>query len=101
MIFAIDELNRSPELLPNHTLGYKIYNACGMSNIIKSAIDLANGQRTKIYEGNCTKSETTQAVLGHSASTPTMGFARIIGRFRIPVVNVRLCNSTRTHNTFG
>ena len=94
MIFAIDEVNQSPDLLPHRTLGYKIYNACGMSNIMKSAIDLANGQRTQIYEGNCTKSETTQAVLGHSASTPTMGFARIIGRFRIPVVNVLLCNST-------
>ncbi|CAL8353037.1 unnamed protein product [Lota lota] len=87
MIFAIDELNRSPDLLPNHTLGYKIYNACGMSNIMKSAIDLANGQRTEIHEGNCTKSETTQAVIGHSASTPTMGFAQIIGRFRIPVIS--------------
>ncbi|CAL8374032.1 unnamed protein product [Gadus morhua 'NCC'] len=87
MIFAIGELNQSPDLLPNRTLGYKIFNACGMSNIMKSAIDLANGQRTKIYEGNCTKSETTQAVLGHSASTPTMGFARIIGRFQIPVIS--------------
>ncbi|CAL8362688.1 unnamed protein product [Merluccius merluccius] len=87
MIFAIDELNQSPDLLPNCTLGYKIYNACGMSNIMRSAIDLANGHRAKIYEGNCTKSETTHAVIGHSASTPTMGFARIIGRFQIPVIS--------------
>lgn len=92
MIFAINEINRSPDLLLNHTLGYKIYNACGMTNIMMSAIDLANGQRDKIYEGNCTKSETIQAVIGHSASTPTMGFARILGRFRIPVVNILLCN---------
>lgn len=90
MIFAIEEINQNPAILLNHSLGYKIYNACGFANTIKSAIDLANGQREIIDERNCTKSDIAQAVLGHSASTPTMGFARIIGRFHIPVVNVVL-----------
>lgn len=88
MIFSIQEINQNPAILPNHTLGYKIYNSCGMTNIIKSALDLASGQREIIDERNCTKADTAQAVLGHSGSAPTVGFARIIGRFQIPVVNV-------------
>nr|XP_019943678.1 PREDICTED: extracellular calcium-sensing receptor-like [Paralichthys olivaceus] len=87
MIFAIEEINQNPAILPNHTLGYKIYNSCGMTNIIKAAIDLTNGHREIIDERNCTKADTALVVLGHSASAPTMGFARVIGRFHIPVIS--------------
>ncbi|XP_058479932.1 extracellular calcium-sensing receptor-like [Solea solea] len=87
MIFAIEEINQDPSILPNHTLGYKIYNLCGMSSIIKSAVDLASGQRMIIDERNCTEPDNVLAIIGHSGSTPTMGFARIMGRFQIPVVS--------------
>ncbi|XP_060929500.1 extracellular calcium-sensing receptor-like [Limanda limanda] len=87
MIFAIEEINKNPAILPNHTLGYKIYNSCGMTNIIKAAIDLASGNREVIDERNCTKADTALVVLGHSGSAPTMGFARVIGRFQIPVIS--------------
>uniref|UniRef100_A0A3B4CJH4 G-protein coupled receptors family 3 profile domain-containing protein n=1 Tax=Pygocentrus nattereri TaxID=42514 RepID=A0A3B4CJH4_PYGNA len=87
LIFATEEINKNSYILPNHTLGYKIYNACGFANIIESAIALSNGQRPIINESNCTKADTVHAIIGNSASTPTMGFARIIGRFYIPVIS--------------
>uniref|UniRef100_A0A3Q1IWA7 G-protein coupled receptors family 3 profile domain-containing protein n=1 Tax=Anabas testudineus TaxID=64144 RepID=A0A3Q1IWA7_ANATE len=66
MIFAIEEINQNPAILPNRTLGYKIHNSCGITNIMMSAIDLANGQREIIDEKNCTKADT--AHISHFAT---------------------------------
>uniref|UniRef100_A0A4W5RUL7 G-protein coupled receptors family 3 profile domain-containing protein n=1 Tax=Hucho hucho TaxID=62062 RepID=A0A4W5RUL7_9TELE len=60
LIFAIEEINRNPAILPNHTLGYNIYNACGYDNILKSGLALASGQEKFIDEGNCTKTDMAQ-----------------------------------------
>ncbi|KAL1256582.1 hypothetical protein QQF64_012127, partial [Cirrhinus molitorella] len=51
------------------------------------AISLSNGQDVVIHEINCTKANTVQAIIDHSGSTPTIGFARITGRFHIPVIS--------------
>ncbi|XP_072314530.1 extracellular calcium-sensing receptor-like [Eucyclogobius newberryi] len=87
MIFAIDEINKNPGLLPHHTIGYKIYNTCGMSNIVMSAIVVANGQEELLNETPCSGPSNAVAVLGHSGSAPTMAFARVIGRFQVPVIS--------------
>nr|XP_055030601.1 extracellular calcium-sensing receptor-like [Misgurnus anguillicaudatus] len=87
MIFAIEEINKNPNILPNYTVGYEIFNACGFSNILQSALALSNGQESIIDQGNCTKANTVQAIIGHSGSTPTIGFARIMGRFQIPTIS--------------
>lgn len=87
MIFAINEINNNPNMLHNITLGYKIYNNCGTMDILRAALALASGIKGEIRDGNCTKSETVQAILGHSGSRPTIAFAQVVGRFHIPVVS--------------
>lgn len=86
MMFAIDEINKATDILPGVTLGYKIYNECGSTDILRAAMALLNGVEQSQESENCTKPQTVQAIIGHSGSTPTMSFARIVGRFYIPVV---------------
>lgn len=87
MIFAINEINDNPDMLPNVKLGYRIYNNCGSMDILRAALALVSGLRREIQDGNCTKRETVQAIMGHSGSTPTIAFASVVGRFQIPVVS--------------
>lgn len=87
MIFAVKEINRNPDLLPNLKLGYKIYDACGTMDIMRAALALVSGLENEISNENCTKTETIQAILGHSGSGPTIAFAQVVGRFHIPVVS--------------
>uniref|UniRef100_A0A669D0N7 G-protein coupled receptors family 3 profile domain-containing protein n=1 Tax=Oreochromis niloticus TaxID=8128 RepID=A0A669D0N7_ORENI len=49
MAFAIDEINRNSELLPNVTLGYTLYDNCAELGIaFQGALSLVNGQEEQI-----------------------------------------------------
>ncbi|XP_066566406.1 extracellular calcium-sensing receptor-like [Amia ocellicauda] len=87
MIFTLEEINKNTAILPHVSLGYKIYNDCGSMDVLRAALDLVNGQEETVINKSCTKPATVQAIIGHSGSTPTIGFARIIGRFLVPVIS--------------
>lgn len=89
VIFAVNEINNSPDMLPDFKLGYKIYDNCGTMDILRAALALASGIKGEVSHNNCTKTETVQAILGHSGSSPTIAFAPVVGRFQIPVVSQR------------
>uniref|UniRef100_A0A7N8WUL1 G-protein coupled receptors family 3 profile domain-containing protein n=1 Tax=Mastacembelus armatus TaxID=205130 RepID=A0A7N8WUL1_9TELE len=58
MIFAVEEINNSTDLLPGISLGYKMYDTCG-----------------------------SVAIIGEASSSPCMAIATVIGPFYIPVVS--------------
>lgn len=86
MIFAINEINKNPDMLPHVKLGYKIYGNCGTVDILRAAMALMSGVSGEVSASNCTKTDTVQAILGHSGSRPTIAFAPVVGKFHIPVV---------------
>ncbi|XP_070685103.1 extracellular calcium-sensing receptor-like [Pempheris klunzingeri] len=87
MIFAVNEINKNLDLLPNVKLGYKIYDNCGTMDILRAALALVSGLKGEVRDENCTKTETVQAILGHSGSRPTIAFAQVVGRFQVPVIS--------------
>ncbi|XP_066566398.1 extracellular calcium-sensing receptor-like [Amia ocellicauda] len=88
MIFAIEEINNSTEILPDVSLGFKIYDACGSTILgIRAAMALMNGQEASESEQSCNKLPSVSAIIGNTASSPTIGIAATVGPFHIPVVS--------------
>uniref|UniRef100_A0A672N3J5 G-protein coupled receptors family 3 profile domain-containing protein n=1 Tax=Sinocyclocheilus grahami TaxID=75366 RepID=A0A672N3J5_SINGR len=54
LIFAIEEINNSTQLLPDVSLGYKIYDSCGsIAQTIQSGMALMNGYDKTLNDTSC------------------------------------------------
>ncbi|XP_069053670.1 extracellular calcium-sensing receptor-like [Lepisosteus oculatus] len=89
MIFAIEEINNRSDILPNVSLGYKIYDSCRSIPLsIKVSLELMNvHEKGFVTDQSCTKPLTVHAIIGQSSSTITIGIAATVGPFRIPVIS--------------
>ncbi|XP_069053595.1 extracellular calcium-sensing receptor-like [Lepisosteus oculatus] len=89
MIFSIEEINNSTDLLPDVSLGYKIYDSCSsMSKVVQASLELMNGYEIGFLSNqSCTKTSNVQAIVGHSGSQSTIILSRMVGPFHIPVIS--------------
>ncbi|XP_030256044.1 extracellular calcium-sensing receptor-like [Sparus aurata] len=89
MVFAIEEINNSTELLPGIKLGYLIHDSCGSVPLsVHVTFQLLNSLDPVIYTGdNCSHSHKVMAIVGESSSTRSISMSRIIGSFNIPQVS--------------
>ncbi|XP_045929705.1 extracellular calcium-sensing receptor-like [Micropterus dolomieu] len=85
MIFAIREINKSSSLLPNISLGYKVFDSCGSTlPSTRAVMGLINGQERTLGK-NCQSS--VHAIIGASESSSTIVMLQITGIFQIPVIS--------------
>uniref|UniRef100_A0A3Q3K6M5 G-protein coupled receptors family 3 profile domain-containing protein n=1 Tax=Monopterus albus TaxID=43700 RepID=A0A3Q3K6M5_MONAL len=90
IIFTIEEINNSTDLLPSISLGYKIYDNCdSMTKSVKVALALANGNEVVSVptEAPCTRPGQVQAIMGETSSSPCVAIATVIGPFHIPEIS--------------
>nr|XP_046246181.1 extracellular calcium-sensing receptor-like [Scatophagus argus] len=90
MLFAIEEINNSTDLLPGISLGYKIYDACSsVARSVMVSLSLVTGDEVAfaLSDEQCTRPANVQAIILGIASSPCMATATIIGPFHIPLIS--------------
>uniref|UniRef100_A0A3Q2V742 Extracellular calcium-sensing receptor-like n=1 Tax=Haplochromis burtoni TaxID=8153 RepID=A0A3Q2V742_HAPBU len=89
MAFAIDEINRNSNLLPNVTLGYTLYDNCVTLGIgFRAALSLVSGQEENIILDNrCTGNLPVIGIVGDSSSTHSIAISNVLGLYRVPMVS--------------
>ncbi|XP_073706236.1 extracellular calcium-sensing receptor-like [Garra rufa] len=87
MIFAIEEINRSESLLPNVSIGYRIYDTCGSRlSAMSATMGLMNGPEFTA-EYRCNGQSPIHAIIGETESSATVILSRTTGPFKIPVIS--------------
>ncbi|XP_005753611.1 extracellular calcium-sensing receptor-like [Pundamilia nyererei] len=103
MVFAIEEINNSTELLPGIRLGYQIYDSCSSVPVaVHVAFQLLNSLDTVFYTGgNCSLSGMVMTIVGESGSTPSISMSRILGSFNIPQFGWTWIGAVRSDSDYG
>ncbi|KAM9359522.1 extracellular calcium-sensing receptor-like [Symphorus nematophorus] len=89
MAFAINEINRNANLLPNVTLGYSLYDNCATLGIaFRASLSLGSGQEDEfLLDKTCVGPPPVLGIVGDSYSTFTIAMSSVIGLYKLPIVS--------------
>ncbi|XP_069816566.1 extracellular calcium-sensing receptor-like [Dendropsophus ebraccatus] len=88
MMFATEEINKDPNILPNVTLGFQAYDSCDALHLdIGSSLQVLTGTHSAIPNYRCTSKIPLTAVIGPAISTHSILLAHILGLYRYPQIS--------------
>ncbi|XP_077148038.1 extracellular calcium-sensing receptor-like [Ranitomeya variabilis] len=87
-IFAINEINNSPDFLPNISIGFSLLHSC-MSELraIGGTMSLMSGARNPIPGYDCHMTSIMVGIIGDMASALSLPVARILGVYKYPQIS--------------
>ncbi|KAJ7995399.1 hypothetical protein DPEC_G00244160 [Dallia pectoralis] len=88
MIFAVQEINRDPALLPNVTLGYLVADTCeAEGTTLGAALAMVTGQEASVGGTDCSLTPGVSSIIGDPRSSSSIVVAQTLGPFHFPMVS--------------
>ncbi|XP_048224687.1 vomeronasal type-2 receptor 26-like [Perognathus longimembris pacificus] len=87
-VFAIEEINRSVQLLPNLTLGFSIRNSGDLVHrSLHETMGFLTGQEEPVPNYSCGSGPPKAAMVGETRSTLSVSMARLLGLYKFPQIS--------------
>uniref|UniRef100_A0A8D2IR03 G-protein coupled receptors family 3 profile domain-containing protein n=1 Tax=Varanus komodoensis TaxID=61221 RepID=A0A8D2IR03_VARKO len=87
LLFAVKEINENPEILPNVTLGFQIYDIYSDAEMTyRGTMQLISTKNRFVPNFKCDIQDNLIAIIGALRSDATHQIANILGIYRIPQV---------------
>lgn len=87
MIFAVEEINRDPVLLPNLTLGFLAADTClAEGTTLGAALAMVTGQEASVVGTECGANPEVPVIIGDARSSASIVVAQTLGPFELPMV---------------
>ncbi|XP_075180978.1 vomeronasal type-2 receptor 26-like [Anomaloglossus baeobatrachus] len=88
LVFAVDEINRNPNILPNVSLGYNVYDSyVDLFRTVQGAVRIYSGNTKQYPNYNCDKYGALAAVIEGMASSFSIQYANIFGVYKYPQIS--------------
>ncbi|CAJ0965690.1 unnamed protein product [Ranitomeya imitator] len=88
LIFVLEEINKNPDLLPNITLGFQIYDTCtAVRRAAEGTLWMLSGREPSVPNYRCGEEGTLAGIVGDSGSTHSILMAQILGLHRYPQIS--------------
>ncbi|XP_069816446.1 extracellular calcium-sensing receptor-like [Dendropsophus ebraccatus] len=86
--FAVEEINKNTNFLPNLTLGFQIFDSCLVfQRAVSGALHLLSGHGQPVPNYRWNQDTRLAAVIGESSSTNSIVLAHILGPYRYPQIS--------------
>ncbi|KAI5097940.1 hypothetical protein C0J45_11667 [Silurus meridionalis] len=83
VVFAVEEINRNPYLLPGVRLGYRIMDSCTRyPHSLRAVMSMISGGN-----GTCETTRPAKLIIGDSASTQCIILSRVLSPLRVPMIS--------------